>query len=485
MTTIADKLTLLANTKAAIETAIEAKGVDVPAGLPFSGYPAKIAAIQSGGRGSWQPHPDWIDISAVGDNEINLLVSDDCIGVAFKVNLSGTYSIDWGDGNIETLIASGTVKQHQYVVGSGQSVNNGQYSVFKVKIYNATGNISIFNVDRHNYSLKPQYSPILWAVFGTLNLSTFAYAFYNSSGVYCYKLQSVTIKSLSSCASCASSFFYCISLQNVDLPVSWGNVLITMAMFQYCQSLKTIKLPDSWGSITNCGAMFYLCYSLESVNLPVSWGNVITPSYFFSGCSALVDVELPASWGLVTDISGFFNNCYSLSSVKLPTSWGNVNKIQSLFSGCYSLVKVVLPTSYGNITSCNTVFYGCVSLRQVDNIEYVGSTVNQGDFYAFLQDCEVLTGVITIGSRLSRIGIYGSSGYLMKITGIRLTNPNSTFTSSPNVNISYTSLDATALNTLFGDLPTLSGKTINITGCPGAATCDRSIATAKGWTVTG
>ena len=91
-----------------------------------------------------------------------------------------------------------------------------------------------------------------------------------------------------------------------------------------------------------------------------------------------------------------------------------------------------------------------------------------------------------VGSLLSKIAINGASGKLLKCTSIRLTNSGSTFTgSSPQVNVSYTSLDVVALNLLFGDLPTLVGKTINITGCPGAATCTRTIATAKGWTVTG
>jgi len=88
---------------------------------------------------------------------------------------------------------------------------------------------------------------------------------------------------------------------------------------------------------------------------------------------------------------------------------------------------------------------------------------------------------------LAIFGMNGSSGAgIIKTTSIRLTNPGSTFTgSSPQINISYTSLNAAALDLLFGDLPTLTGKYINITGCPGASTCTRSIATAKGWSITG
>ncbi len=48
MSTIAEKLTLLADTKAKIKASIEAKGVTV-GNVPFADYPAKIAQISGGG----------------------------------------------------------------------------------------------------------------------------------------------------------------------------------------------------------------------------------------------------------------------------------------------------------------------------------------------------------------------------------------------------------------------------------------------------
>ena len=45
-------------------------------------------------------------------------------------------------------------------------------------------------------------------------------------------------------------------------------------------------------------------------------------------------------------------------------------------------------------------------------------------------------------------------------------------------------MSANALNEMFSILPTVTGKTVTITGNYGASTCDTSIATAKGWTVT-
>jgi len=131
------------------------------------------------------------------------------------------------------------------------------------------------------------------------------------------------------------------------------------------------------------------------------------------------------------------------------------------------------------------MFAYCYALKTINNLEYLGSTTTNADFTDFLRDAEAISGTLTIASRLSKIGIYSSNtSAKLKCTGIRLTNANSTFTgSSPQVDVSYCSLDATALNTLFGDLPILTGKTIKITGNPGASTCDTSIATSKGWTV--
>jgi len=47
------------------------------------------------------------------------------------------------------------------------------------------------------------------------------------------------------------------------------------------------------------------------------------------------------------------------------------------------------------------------------------------------------------------------------------------------------SLDAAALNELYTNLSTVTGKTITVTGNPGVTGDNPAIATAKGWTVTG
>ena len=66
----------------------------------------------------------------------------------------------------------------------------------------------------------------------------------------------------------------------------------------------------------------------------------------------------------------------------------------------------------------------------------------------------------------------------------------SSLSEAPNINVKtsihfrFCALGSTELNKLFTTLPQAnSGAIITITGCPGASTCDPSIAQAKGWTV--
>ena len=159
--TIASEITRLNTAKADIKTAIEAKGVSVPSETKLDDYNTYVSQISSGG--GWQPPSDWIDISTVADNEIKLLVSDQCYSLAFIVTTaSGTYSIDWGDGNTETGIASGATKTHRYTLGAGQACSEG-YTTFAVRIYGAISDITSFKVanDSNHPNTTSQYRPII------------------------------------------------------------------------------------------------------------------------------------------------------------------------------------------------------------------------------------------------------------------------------------------------------------------------------------
>jgi surface protein len=130
----------------------------------------------------------------------------------------------------------------------------------------------------------------------------------------------------------------------------------------------------------------------------------------------------------VTDMSSMFQNCAVLQSIPLFNTV-SVTNMARIFQNCTALQIVPLLNTAAIISSSNSsfIFYSCRSL------------------------CKGRTNGIMFS-------------------------------------ISYDSckLSTAALNDIFTGLGTASGsRNVVISNNPGAATCDRSIATAKGWTVIG
>ena len=129
-------------------------------------------------------------------------------------------------------------------------------------------------------------------------------------------------------------------------------------------------------------------------------------------------------------------------------------------------------------------------LQQINNLDKLGSLTVDSDFGSFSSNNLYYTGSITIPAKLTRFAWNGGGATSKNvITEINLTHTGSLYTAaSPQINISYTNLETGSLVTVFNNLPTLVGKTINITGASGASTLtggQRAIATGKGWTITG
>jgi hypothetical protein len=168
-----------------------------------------------------------------------------------------------------------------------------------------------------------------------------------------------------------------------------------------------------------------------------------------------------------------------------------------MFNGCASLEEVPALDS-SSCTSMRQTFFGCQSLRTLPPL----NTALVTDMYGMLQNCSCLENIPWLDTSaatsattfcqnnsalrtLPALDFAGVAGLLSNafacsslteclITGITQT-----------VSFASCKLSAAALNTIFTNLSANgAGKTITITGNYGAATCDTSIATAKGWTVT-
>jgi hypothetical protein len=460
----------------------------------------------------WVRPAEWIDISSVGNNEINLLVVDDST-ILFNIQCAGTYNVDWGDGTSITGQTSGVAVQKTYSLGAGTPTSYG-YNTIKIRI-SASGNITLYQGYRPQFpstiSNWASSTPILWAVFGTNNLTSLSAAFGDGSSLYPSLLQSVTLPPIISgitgnglqmfanavslrsvvglnspwgaITTTQNMFIGCSSIERIDLPTTLPNTITTMQdMFNGCSALRVLNIPTDLPTgltTTALSGTFNGCISLRSITI-TSWPSTITTFInTFNGCTNLITASLPSVWpSSLQSTQTMFNNCRSLKSVNLPTAWpaGFLSSL-NMFQSCYSLSKLVLPSTPSNVmTNASTMFNVAYNIRDLQNTEALGSPVsgsnvslniltNGGGAY--------ITGSLSFNANIGQIIISGPNA-LQKvgITGLRLTNTGSAFGgSSPQVNVSYSNLDTGSLQTLFTDISNTahsgSVKTINITGANG------------------
>ena len=430
----------------------------------------------------WIAPSDWINIDNCADGNINLLVADTTMATyAFICTTSsGQYHIDWGDGTSGNF-DSGATAQHTYTVGAGQVCSRG-YTTFKIVISPVSGNLTSFAVTSHSLATQNQAHHILSCVFNAINITTLANAFYKATSpiVSCGLLESFNVKELLlSCLTTSYMFFNCYSLQSVNIS-SMESVTTTSYMFFSCHKLQNIDI-SSMVSVITVSSMFSNCYSLQNIDIS-SMVSVTNASSMFSNCRNLQSVNI-SSMVSVIDTSSMFSNCYNLLNIDI-SSMVSVTNASSMFNSCYNLLNIDI-SSMVSVTNASSMFNSCYNLSSLITTNFA---LNSSSIIAttMFDYCEQLTSINLSNAKVSKLGLKGTSGKLNKVATL-IFHASSTFSdaTAPQLDLQYTALTAAQLDTIFTSLPTVTSKTVNITGSTGAATCTRTIATGKGWTVTG
>lgn len=309
-------------------------------------------------------------------------------------------------------------------------------------------------------------------------------------------ISSVTIPSSYNITNLGSTFSGCNNLITCVLPTgSQNNITTFNSAFQACTLLNSVTLPSSLTGVTGFSTVFSACNSLQSVVLPATMNGVTSFLNAFNACNSLVSVTLPTSMTACTSYNTAFTNCWNLKSVTLPATTNTGIALSSTFSNCYNLESVTFPTTQLTTTSTLTsTFNNCYSLRTINNINYLGNpdqaTTNYVNATSGFGQVTAYTGSINFTNKFSKIEFSGLTTNRILLSGMRLLNSGSGQYGgvSPQINISYCNMGTGSLEQLFTDLPTITAKTINITGATGAAGLtagQRAIATGKGWTITG
>jgi hypothetical protein len=373
-------------------------------------------------------------------------------------------------------------------------------------------------------SMASTFSACNNLVYVSLPMDATSVTAMNGTFQNCFSLQSITLPSIAPSASItmASTFTTCYSLPEIVIPSGY-TITSLQSAFQNCRSAKSITLPNNaQNSVSTMASMATNCYKLRSIVMPTSLNGVTTIVSIFNGCFSLESVVFPSSMSALIQMGNAFNSCQSLETVTLPTtiSGNNAGVFTSTFINCFRLKNLVYPatlTSPTTLTSLSAELQNCYSLKSVTfpavqmtgistllnmvngcrsltgitNSSFLGNTSTGASVYlngtTMATDARSLQS-LSFSCKFSKLEVQGtgSGANQSALTSLRLLNNGSGQYggTSPHINVSFTSMDATALNQLFTDLPTVTSKTITVVGTPGAATCTTSIATAKGWTVT-
>ena len=351
-------------------------------------------------------------------------------------------------------------------------------------------------------------------LFNTASVTSMANMFDN-----CYSLESVPLFNTASVTNMANMFESCSSLKSVPL-FNTAPATSMSSMFSGCVSLKSVPLFNT-ASVTNMSTMFYNCASLESVPL-FNTVSVTTMGDMFNDCVSLKSVPL-FNTASVTSMSSMFSGCASLKSVPLFNTV-SVTTMSSMFSGCVSLKSVPLFNT-ASVTSMSSMFSNCYSLEFVPLFNTASVTGN--GFINFATNTVSLKSLtISSGLHVTLQNLLGTSSSSILLRGAHvmafntlsvkaikkidvncsgITSTQIGATTAPFLGSGFTNvtsiimtgmkyafnvqgmrLDGTALDALYTSLGTAAGaQTLTVTTNHGTVDDTPSIATTKGWTVTG
>lgn len=156
-----------------------------------------------------------------------------------------------------------------------------------------------------------------------------------------------------------------------------------------------------------------------------------------------------------TEIQRAFLKCENL--IYLPSlnrSTSNWLEMGFTFTNCYLLETVKFKNTI--VGSGNYCFHNCYKLKEIIGLEYTSALTVQ--LFSYITNSPFLKDTILDLSSLNKLkgfGCFGKSSYFMSgFKGLRVSNEAPfNHTTAPQINVSYTGMDSSALRQLFYDLP--------------------------------
>jgi hypothetical protein len=516
-------LTDLSAIRVALKQSIENKGITVPEGTSFLNYAAKVEEISGGGSGSqsdWVRPSEWLPAPSIAGNQLYFLMElrtgypNVMAFILTYYNAVVPMIIDWGDGTVPvTTVADGFLKTKIYDYNDPYFLDSllpdgTKQVVIKITIPSFTPDPQIYNQ----------------LYLRRLNVGG-AEVPYNING-----LGSRVLEVKSNIAFKTVYIDKMELLENISLPVSW--VSPPEALYSPGKSIsiqncgvKNLQLTGQSGATTT-SIVIGSCMFLTSVTCP-SNTNVYLYTTGVESVSGVNGISV-AEIGSSSTAGNALKSLTFSSPIDLNNLFFFKPKLRTLdFRGL--AVTYLDPLTYGpaiidfldqyylqelylgdtGIPLLAQQIAKCYQLRSLEipanafqfvfSVDDYGLEVNQ----LSVVDCTSLQ-KLTILSTYPLYTDFSGCPSLLEVefgTGsmdVMTYLPTTLFTNCRSVysvkncrlpvsfSLANLYLSATALNTVYTDLPTVVGQTINVQGNPGTTQAGHNptIATSKGWTVT-
>lgn len=467
---------------------------------------------------AWTRPLDWPAIPAVSPGEqvfygLAFIVDSTSNHVTFQV--SGNYTVDWGDGGATENVASGVIATHNYSwAASGLSaITSEGFKLALVKITPNGGNITSIKTDLRPPSLNTHKYHQRWVeVFVNAPYLT-SLTFRGTAGAELYSLKVVSIRehAMTSFASLFSTVmgislvlefnlagvtdisrcFIDVGNSLTYLPLLDTSSVVNMSYaFAGLGGIRRIQFTDT-SSVENMSYAFIDCYSLEECpNMDTSSVTDMSGTFLAtrieefppmntSLCELFTETfsynpllkKAPViDTSAATDMSFMYSYCPSLLEVP-DHSFDQCLNAEGMFLGCQAITHVpdmVLPVCL----NCRLMFSENYLLIAVGDID-VSVATDCSNMFGYGAQIKVI-GAVNLSSATDLSDFVTYIAPLVRCSAVGIKS---------DISFYGCKLEATELDEIYNNLATVVGKYINVAYNPGTSGHTPSIATAKGWTV--
>jgi hypothetical protein len=300
---------------------------------------------------------------------------------------SGTWSVDWGDGNSQTGISSGTIAEHNlsYAGATGSLTTRG-YKTALVVVTTSGGNITGIDLtNRHSGASDSYISPWLNIRLAGSSISTFDIA---GSQTTIGALEQLDFVGTNSITNLGAFFSLCTALVKVaNLDTSSATTMTNHTSNSFIRELPTYDLSGA----TVLGSVFTQFYG-DEINIS-DMSTLTSASQLCRNTSTVKVINITnGSTGSLTSLSQFARNTNSLQYINGLGDTSNVTD-WNFFAQNSGLVEVDAYDLSG-ATNLSNWLDGAHSVRR---IKAYGATITHS-----ISDC--LLGVTEMEEYATNLG---------------------------------------------------------------------------------